>query len=398
MSDVSARPRAGAGTDVTGRTDGTPAGGAGHAEDMATTSPVHDRHVALGAKMADFGGWTMPIEYPGGGVVREHAAVRERVGIFDVSHLGKASVTGPGAADFVDRCLTNALSRIGPGQAQYTLCCDDSGGVVDDLIAYLHGDDDVFLIPNAANTAEVIRRLRALAPAGIEVIDRHRDFGVLAVQGSDSDAVLAALGLPAGHDYMSFVEADWDGRPVLVCRTGYTGERGYELVPRWDDAVDLWDALLRAAAAYGGLPCGLGARDTLRTEMGYPLHGYELSADITPVQARASWAVGWKKPAFWGRDALLAERANGPRRISWGLEVTGRGIPRSHCAVADPSGAPLGEVTSGTFSPTLQRGIALALLAPHVAAGDRVVVDVRGRDVPAEVVRPPFVQVRASGA
>ena len=383
-----------------------PAGPAGPADPgpgsaappAALTSPLHQRHVALGAKMADFGGWTMPIEYPGGGVVREHTAVRERVGIFDVSHLGKASVTGPGAADLVDRCLTNALGRIRPGKAQYTLCCEESGGVVDDLIAYLHGGDDVFLVPNAANTAEVVRRLRAAAPEGVEVTDRHRDFGVLAVQGRDSDAVLRATGLPAGHEYMSFVEADWAGRPVLVCRTGYTGERGYELLPRWEDTGDLWDALLQAAVPHGGLPCGLGARDTLRTEMGYPLHGYELSPDITPVQARVGWAVGWKKPAFWGREQLLAERASGPRRVSWGLEATGRGIPRSHCAVADLSGAPLGEVTSGTFSPTLRRGIALALLAPEVAEGDRVVVDVRGRSVPALVVRPPFVQVRASQA
>jgi aminomethyltransferase len=358
------------------------------------TSPLHDRHVALGAKLADFGGWQMPIEYPGGGVVREHTAVRERVGIFDVSHLGKASVRGPGAADFVNACLTNDLGRIGPGQAQYTLCCDESGGVVDDLIAYLRSDDDVFLIPNAANTAEVVRRLKAAAPEGVEVEDLHDRYGVIAVQGHHSDEVLQALGLPTGHDYMSFVEAEWNGRPVIVCRTGYTGERGYELVPSWDDAPALWDALVEAAAPFDGLPCGLGARDTLRTEMGYPLHGNDLSLDITPVQARAGWAVGWKKPAFWGREALLAEKAAGAKRTSWGLLATGRGIPRAHCEVRSADGAVLGEVTSGTFSPTLKQGIALALLDPGVAEGDPVVIDVRGRDVEATVVKPPFVQVQ----
>jgi aminomethyltransferase len=358
------------------------------------TSPLHERHVGLGAKMADFGGWQMPIEYPGGGVVAEHTAVRERVGIFDVSHLGKASVTGPGAAEFVNACLTNDLRRICTGKAQYTLCCDDNGGVVDDLIAYLRSEDDVFLIPNAANTAEVVRRLRAAAPEGIEVRDLHQEYGVIAVQGPRSDEVLQALGLPSGHDYMSFVEADWQGRPVIVCRTGYTGERGYELVPRWNHAPALWDALTEAAAPYGGLPCGLGARDTLRTEMGYPLHGNDLSLDITPVQARAGWAVGWKKDAFWGRDALVAEKSAGPRRTSWGLLATGRGIPRSHCPVRDTHGEPLGEVTSGTFSPTLRQGIALALLPARVAEGDEVVVDVRGREVAATVVRPPFVQVQ----
>ena len=358
------------------------------------TSPLHERHVALAAKMADFGGWEMPIEYPGGGVVREHTAVRERVGLFDVSHLGKASVTGAGAAAFVNACLTNDLGRISAGQAQYTMCCDENGGVVDDLIAYLRSDDDVFLIPNAANTAEVVRQLRAAAPEGVEVTDLHQQYGVLAVQGPRSDEVLQALGLPTGHDYMSFVEADWQGRPVIVCRTGYTGERGYELVPRWEDTPALWDALTEAAAEYDGLPCGLGARDTLRTEMGYPLHGNDLSLDITPVQARAGWAVGWKKDGFWGQEALAAEKAAGARRTSWGLLATGRGIPRAHCQVRDAHGEVVGEVTSGTFSPTLKQGIALALLAPGAAVGDEVVIDVRGREVAATVVKPPFVQVQ----
>ncbi len=356
------------------------------------TSPLHDRHVALGAKMADFGGWDMPIEYPGGGVVAEHTAVRERVGIFDVSHLGKASVKGAGAADFVNACLTNDLRRIESGSAQYTLCCDENGGVVDDLIAYLKADDDVFLIPNAANTAEVCRRLAEAAPEGIEVTNLHDEYGVIAVQGTKSDEVLESLGLPTGHDYMSFVEADWNGRPVIVCRTGYTGERGYELVPRWDDTAELWDALMEAIEPFGGLPCGLGARDTLRTEMGYPLHGQDLSLEISPVQARAGWAVGWKKDTFWGKDALVAEKA-APPRLMRGLLVTGRGIPRAHCSVAK-DGTVVGEVTSGTFSPTLKQGIALALLAPDVADGDTVEIDVRGRGVEATVVKPPFVQVQ----
>ncbi|MEO7059298.1 MAG: glycine cleavage T C-terminal barrel domain-containing protein, partial [Lapillicoccus sp.] len=179
----------------------------------------------------------------------------------------------------------------------------------------------------------------------------------------------------------------------IVCRTGYTGERGYELVPRWDDAPALWDALVAAMEPFDGMPCGLGARDTLRTEMGYPLHGQDLSLEISPVQARAGWAVGWKKEAFWGKDALTAEKAAGPARVSWGLLVSGRGIPRAHCTVL-VDGEPVGEVTSGTFSPTLKQGIALALLAPTVALGDEVVIDVRGRAVPATVVKPPFVQVQ----
>lgn len=352
-------------------------------------SPLHDRHVALGAKLAAFGGWEMPLEYAGGGVLREHASVREAAGVFDVSHLGKARVRGAGAADFVNSCLTNDLGRIEPGKAQYTLCCDESGGVVDDLIAYLFADDHVFLIPNAANTAEVVRRLGAAAPEGVTVADEHRKFAVLAVQGPTSADVLGKLGLPTGHDYMSFATASLGGAELIVCRTGYTGEHGYELVVPWDDAGAVWDAIVGA----GVQPCGLGARDTLRTEMGYPLHGQELSLDISPVQARSGWAVGWSKPAFWGRDALTAEKSQGPRRLLRGLELTGRGIPRGHMQVY--AGEQLvGETTSGTFSPTKKVGIALALIdtAAGVSDGDLVQIDIRGRKTEARVVKPPFVQ------
>jgi aminomethyltransferase len=358
-------------------------------------SPLYERHVALGAKLADFGGWEMPIEYPGsgGGVLKEHAAVREAVGVFDVSHLGKASVRGPGAREFVNACLSNDLDRIGPGKAQYTLCCTESGGVVDDLIAYLVSDEEVFLVPNAANTAEVVRRLAAAAPDGVEVSGRHRDFGVLAVQGPRSAQLLDRLGLPSGQDYMAYADAAWDGRAVRVCRTGYTGEHGYELIPAWDDTPALWDALLDAARELGGLPAGLGARDTLRTEMGYPLHGQDLSPDISPLQARAGWAVGWNKPAFWGREALLAEKAAGPARTLRGLEALDRGIPRAHMPVLSGAGEPVGEVTSGTFSPTRRVGIGLALISTDagVADGDELELDVRGRRSRVRVVKPPFV-------
>jgi aminomethyltransferase len=355
---------------------------------------LHGRHVELGAKLADFGGWEMPIEYPGGGVLREHEAVRGRVGLFDVSHLGKVGVHGAGAAAFVDACLTNSLGRIGPGRAQYTLCCDEAtGGVVDDLIVYLRSENDLLLVPNAANAREVARRLAAAAPPGVEVTDEHERFAVLAVQGPLADDVLDALGLPHGQSYMSFVDASWQGVPVTVCRTGYTGERGYELLPPAELAAPLWDALLGRVRALGGLPCGLGARDTLRTEMGYPLHGHELSLTITPVQARAGWAVGWSKPAFWGREVLLAERARGADRLLWGLVALERGVPRPELSVV-AAGEVVGGTTSGTFSPTLRQGIGLALLARSVAEGDEVSVDVRGRPLRCRVVKPPFVASR----
>jgi aminomethyltransferase len=355
---------------------------------------LYARHLDLGAKFAAFGGWEMPLEYAGGGVIKEHTAVREAVGVFDVSHLGKASVHGPGAAAFVNRCLTNDLDRIGAGQAQYTLCCDDpTGGVVDDLIAYRFGDDDVFLVPNAANNAEVVARLAAAVPSGVSVVNRHEEYAVLAVQGPRSADVLGALGLPAAHPYMSFEVAPFQGTEVIVGRTGYTGEHGYELIVPTDAAGAVWEAVLTAGAPHGILPCGLAARDTLRTEAGYPLHGQDLSLSITPVQARSGWAVGWSKPEFWGRDVLLAEKEAGPRRRLWGLEALDKGIPRPHMTVRR-DGQPVGEVTSGTFSPTRRIGIALALLdtASGLGEGDEAEVDVRGRASRVRVVRPPFVK------
>jgi aminomethyltransferase len=356
------------------------------------TSPLHDRHVALGAKMAEFGGWSMPLEYPTG-VVREHTAVRESVGVFDVSHLGKAMVSGPGAAAYVNATLSNDLDKIAPGKAQYTLCCDEeTGGIVDDLIAYYHDDSHVLLVPNAANTAEVVRRLEEQAPAGVTVRSRHTEYVVLAVQGTRSDEVLTRVGLPVGHEYMSFLEAEFDDLGgVVVCRTGYTGERGYELIARNDLAEPLWDALLAAGEEFGILPCGLGARDTLRTEMGYPLHGQDISLDVTPNQARLGWAVGWKKDVFWGRDALLAEKAAGPARTLRGLLAVGRGIPRPGMGVTLVPDVPLCDITSGTFSPTLKKGIGLALVPTFVNPDAEVGVDVRGRREIFQCVKVPFV-------
>lgn len=362
--------------------------------DRLRRTPLASRHEALGAKTADFGGWLMPIEYAGTGVLREHRAVREAVGLFDVSHLGKLEVTGPGAADLVDSCLTDALDRIGPGQAQYTLCCAEDGGTVDDLIVYLRSPEDLLLVPNAANSAEVARRLAEAAPDGVRVRDRHDDLAVLAVQGPLSDEVLGDLGLPAGHGYMHFAEGEVDGVPVTVCRTGYTGERGYELLPPADRAGEVWDALAERVRARGGVPVGLGARDTLRTEMGYALHGHELSEQISPVMARLGWAVGWDKPSFWGREALLGQRERKDGPLARGLLTLERGVPRAGMTVLDPArdGAEVGRTTSGTFSPTLGQGVALALLDRSVALDSEVALDVRGRRVAARVVNPPFVE------
>ena len=356
------------------------------------TTPLHPRHLAAGAKTADFGGWDMPIEYAG--VVAEHTAVRTAVGLFDVSHMGKVRIHGPGAVAFLNSVLANDLDRISSGQAQYSMLSNADGGVIDDLIVYRWADDEVFMIPNAANAATVVAELQGRAPEGVAVDDHHDDYGIIAVQGPRSAELVTAMGLPADHDYMAMASAQFGGEPLIVCRTGYTGEHGYELVAPVGVLVDLWDALLLAGADLGVVPAGLGARDTLRTEMGYPLHGQDISPTITPVEAMIGWAVGWDKPEFAGREALVDQRVAGPQRRLRGLLALERGIPRPHMAVHRDSldGEAIGEVTSGTFSPTLKQGIALALLDSSVAVDDEVVVDVRGRESRFRVVKPPFVQ------
>ena len=364
----------------------------GHPVSELKTTPLHARHLAAGAKTADFGGWDMPIEYTG--VVAEHTAVRNAVGLFDVSHMGKVAVHGEGAVAFLNSVLANDLDRIGAGQAQYSMLCNDEGGVVDDLIVYRWSDDGAYVIPNAANAATVVATLRGLAPEGVSIDDQHLTHGIIAVQGPRSAELLAAIGFPTDHDYMAMAMARWQDAPVVVCRTGYTGEHGYELVAPNEVLGDLWDALLLAGADLGAVPAGLGARDTLRTEMGYPLHGQDISPTITPVEALIGWAVGWDKPEFAGREALVAQRAAAPVRRLRGLLALDRGIPRPHMAVHRDSleGAVVGEVTSGTFSPTLKQGIGLALLDASIAIDDEVVVDVRGRASRFRVVKPPFVQ------
>ena len=342
--------------------------------------------------MADFGGWLMPIEYPGAGVLAEHGAVRERVGLFDVSHLGKASVKGVGALDFLNTQVTNDLNRISDSQAQYTMLCNPDGGVVDDLIVYRISNEDLFLIPNASNTTEVVQIIASAAPSSIEVKNLHENHAVLALQGPKAAAVIESLGVTPTMDYMAFAHVEIACCKVILCRTGYTGEHGFEIVPTWQDAARVWDALVEAMQPFDGLVCGLGARDTLRTEMGYPLHGHELSLEITPVQAGSTWAVGWKKEEFRGSQALRAEKESGATRILRGLQSTDRGIPRAGMEVKSSDGAVIGVITSGTFSPSLKKGIALALLKPEYVIGNSVVVDVRGRDSVAEIVALPMVE------
>ena len=364
-------------------------------------SPLYDWHAAAGAKLADFGGWDMPIEYPNGtiagnpgGVIAEHTAVRERVGLFDVSHLGKIEVSGVGSLDYLNSMLTNDLNRIADGSAQYNLICNEAGGVIDDLIVYRRSPENLFLIPNASNCAAVLAILLASAPAGISIVGAHQRYGVLALQGPLAKKIVNALGIDVDFDYMAFTEGEIPGHSelgsVIICRTGYTGEYGFEFVPAWDKTVALWELLVHEIAKVDGRVCGLGSRDTLRTEMGYPLHGHELSLDISGIEAGAAWAVVLDKPAFTGREALLALKANGLKRTLRAIKSLDRGIPRADMSL-QRDGESVGVVTSGTFSPTLKVGIGLVLVDPSVKIGDRLQLDIRGRMSEVEVVKAPFV-------
>ena len=345
----------------------------------------------MNAKVADFGGWLMPIEYPQSGVIAEYSSVRERVGIFDVSHLGKISVKGDGALVFLNQMVTNDLNRITDGQAQYTLLCNENGGVVDDLIIYRNSDTDFFLVPNAANTASVFEILKAEATTNLIIENLHEKFAVIALQGPKSFELLNSIGIDTNIDYMQFLKTEIGGVKVNLCRTGYTGELGFEIIPAWSEAGKVWDILVENVNKFNGLVCGLGARDLLRTEMGYPLHGHELSLDISPVEAAAGWAVGWGKEVFRGRTTLLNQKEKGTKLKLKALLSIGRGIPRKDMQVKNVTGEVIGYVTSGTFSPSLKKGIGLALINSDSKKGDKVLIDIRGLDAEFEVVQLPLV-------
>jgi aminomethyltransferase len=352
-------------------------------------SPLDAAHRALGAKLGPFAGWDMPIEYTG--TLAEHKAVREAVGVFDLSHLGKVEVRGPGAKAALQHALTNDLDRLTePGAAQYTLCLDDDGGIVDDLIAYREEGDDWLLVPNAANWPLVADQVRAsVRQLGVQAeVTGRPDLAVIAVQGPGAPALVQGwFPVAAELAYMHFAPIEIDGQPGRLARTGYTGERGFELIVPGEVAPALWD---RALAA-GAVPVGLGARDTLRLEMGYALHGNDIDTGTDPISARLGWAVALGKGEFRGRDRVAAVKEKGPERVLVGLESLDRNIPRSHMRVLDGD-REVGEVTSGTFSPTLRHGVALAYV--DIDRSERLTelaVDVRGRRGRVHVTRPPFV-------
>src|SRR5438874_1723627 len=362
-----------------------------HADDTLKHTPLEPEHRELGAKLGPFAGWLMPIEYEG--TVSEHRAVRERVGLFDLMHLGKITIEGSDALMVIQRAVTNDVSKVEPGHAQYNLVLNERGGIVDDVLVYRLGDERYFVVPNAANTEKVHAIL--LEEAGTAAVDvvLHPDWCFIAVQGPMSIEVVGGVFPEAGElSYMQCTEVEYRGERLVLSRSGYTGEKGYELFPPQPVVHELWAELIEAGQPFQIEPIGLGARDTLRLEMGYPLHGQDISEERTPLEAGSSSAVSFDKGPFRGRDALAKQKDEGiPARL-WGFEMQDRLIPRPHfpLSVGD---ARVGETTSGTFSPTLRRGIALGYLAPRERfnAGDEVEIDVRGKRGRAVVTKPPFV-------
>ena len=356
-------------------------------------TPLEAEHLRLGAKIAPFAGWQMPIEYEG--ALAEHRSVRSHVGLFDLTHLGKVEVVGPGALGMLQRLVTNDLSQAGVGDALYNLVLNEGGGVIEDLIVYRLGEERFFVVPNASNAPRVLRMLEEEEADEPLHLMYHQDWCFLAVQGPESTKVVAGL-FPGATDlaFMQCYETEYHRRPVIVTRSGYTGEVGYELFTYQDIAEELWHELLDSVRASGGAACGLAARDILRLEMGYPLYGQDLFEASTAFESGLSWAVAMDKGEFRGRAALLRQQGEElPSRLR-GLRMhERRHIPRAHYPVFVGDQL-VGEVTSGTFSPGLGTGIALAYVWPGdvVELGQEVEVDIRGRRGAATVVKPPFVE------
>ncbi len=352
-------------------------------------TPLYAAHHALGARFVDFGGWEMPVQYTS--IIDEHHAVRQRAGLFDVSHMGEIELRGPHAIATAQELTVNDLGRLRDGQAQYSLLCRPSGGVVDDIMVHRMSAERVLLCVNAANAEKDFAWISEHRN-GAEIIDRSADFALLALQGPRATEILGSLTpLPLQQiPPFAFGEGVVTGRQALVAHTGYTGEEGWEIYCAPVDARALWDALLEAGRRFDIRPAGLGARDTLRLERALPLYGHELTDETTPIEAGLGWAVRFTKTSFIGRDALWQQRERGlPRRLV-GLEMTEPGIPRQGYPIVYGGGV-VGAVTSGTKSPTLGKAIGLGYVASTLGAvGAQLGVDIRGRVIGARVVQLPF--------
>ncbi len=350
---------------------------------------LYERHRSSGARFVEFGGWEMPVQYSS--IIEEHRTVRQQVGLFDVSHMGQVEVRGSHAIAALQRVTVNDVSRLSDGEAQYSLLCHPSGGVVDDIIIYRLAENRFFICLNASNTEKDLAWLREHCHDA-DVVDRSADYALLALQGPRATEVLSRLMDQEIAAVPRFACREWNiiGHPVLAARTGYTGEDGWELYCKPGDAIELWDTLLEAGHADGIRPAGLGARDTLRLEAALPLYGHELDDETTPLEAGLGWAVRFDKGDFIGREALLRQKSIGVTRKLAGIVLTEPGIPRQGYAILHEE-KHIGIITSGAMSPTLGKGIGLGYVAASCAsAGTTLSVQIRGRQVRGKVVTRPF--------
>jgi len=358
-------------------------------------TPLRDFHLAHGAKMVDFEGWEMPVQYRS--ILQEHKAVRQAAGLFDVSHMGQVDVRGPEAARFLNHLLTNDTGKLFPGRALYSPMCYADGGVADDLLVYMRGPEDYFLCINAGNIDPDLDWMRRQAAAfSVAIVDRSADYALLAVQGPRAAAIVQGLtGAKLGRlTYYHFSEGTVAGVQCLISRTGYTGEDGLELYHASDDAVSLAESIWAAGQPHGLELCGLGARDSLRLEAGYPLYGHEISAEISPLTAGLGWTVKLDKGAdFVGREALAAEKRDGGKNRVIYFTTGDRRIVRGGSAVLGAEAQEVGRVLSGTLSPILNQAIGSALV-PVAAALGPLSVEIRGANLPLEIVKPPFVELK----
>ena len=360
-------------------------------------TPLFERHRDAGAKMVEFAGFSMPVQYES--VIDEHRAVRQAAGLFDVSHMGEIEVRGPAAEAFVDAMTPNAVRSLEPGRAHYSGLLTGDGTYLDDLLVYRMGPQRFLLVVNAANREKDFAWLERHADdrTGVEVVDRSDEMALIAIQGPKAPEILASTtDLDLGSlKYYRFLEGEVGGREALVSRTGYTGEDGFELYVAPDDAVRVWDLLLSRGSAFGLRPAGLAARDTLRLEAGMALYGHELDENTTPWEAGLGWIVKMDKGPFVGRDALAARKEKGPERRLVGFEVTGRGIAREGHRILHQG--EVGRVTSGTFSPTFEKALGMAFVRADLASpGTSLAAEVRGREIPVVVAELPFYR-RARG-
>ena len=360
----------------------------------ARYTPLRERHEALGASFTDFGGWQMPVRYTSD--LAEHHAVRESAGIFDISHMAEFTIVGPGAAGYLDYALAGRLSALAVGKAKYSLLLAEDGGIIDDVIVYRLAEDDFLIISNAGNRDAVREALTERSESkGVEVTDVSDSYALIAVQGPNAEAILAAtagiedVSVPwSEQKYYAWASATYNGKPLLLARTGYTGEDGFELLVAASDAPALWDAVVAAGSAHGLVPAGLAARDTLRLEAGMPLYGHELTRGTKPAQAGLGRVVVTDKDSFVGKDGVAPVEG---ARVLVGLAAEGRRAGRAEYAVVTEDGAVVGEITSGALSPTLGHPIAMAFVDPAVADGSApLFLDVRGTKIPATITALPF--------